>query len=96
MGSPDDREEHMLVSCFSVKGPGSCRLDTDNGDDESIALASAFPLATLSSTFTEVRLVVPSFDTNWKQDVGDVTSKPEVLRVQLVHLCTGHSSANLE
>lgn len=86
----------MLVSCFSVKGPGSCRLDTDNGDDESIALASAFPLATLSSTFTEVRLVVPSFDTNWKQDVGDVTSKPEVLRVQLVHLCTGHSSANLE
>ena len=33
LGSADDHEEHMLVGCFSVKGPGSCRLDTDKGDD---------------------------------------------------------------
>ena len=73
----------------------ACRSDSINGD-EGIALASNFPLATLSSTFKEIRLVVSSDALHWKQDQGAVTTKPEVLRGQLARLCTGHSTANLE
>ena len=92
LGCVDDNERFMLVGYFSMteKIP-DCSIDTDKGDDESIALASACPLATLSSTFREVRLVVPSDPFKWKQDAGSVTSKPEVLRSQLAHLCMGHS-----
>ena len=97
LGSADDDEEHLFVGYFSMPGQmPACRIDTDKDDDESNALASACPLAKLSSTFREIRLVVSSDMTDWKQDVGAVTKKPEVLRGQLAHLCTGHSSANPE
>ena len=87
----DDRVD-MLVGYFSMTGQmPACRVDTDKNDDESNALASACPLAKLSSTFREIRLVVSSDMTDWKQDVGTVTNKPKVLRGQLAHLCMGHS-----
>lgn len=86
----------MFVGYFRLRRVPACEIDTDKDDDESIALASTSPLARLSSTFTEVRLVVPSADNLWKQDVGLVTTKPQVLRGQLVQLCTGQSSANPE
>lgn len=92
LGSVDDNEQYMLVGYFWMRDQmPACRIDTDKGDDESIALASAFPLATLSSTFREVLLVVPSLPAKWKQDVGPLTSKPEIIRGQLAHLCTGRS-----
>ena len=82
----------MLVGYFSMtEQMPACLIDTDKKDDESIALASACPLARLSSTFIEVRLVVCSDNTSWKQDVGTVTGRPEVLRRQLARLCTVHS-----
>lgn len=56
----------------------------------------ASPLNRLSSTFTEMRIVVHSAGSKWKQDVPPVTSSPAVLKVQLTQLCTGHSSANPE
>lgn len=83
----------MFVGHFSLIRPGACRIDTDKDDDESKALAATSPLATVSSTFKEIRLVVDSDATDWKQDVGAVTTKPEVLRGQLAQLCTGQSSA---
>lgn len=94
-GSADDDEEHMFVGHFRLRQVPACRIDTDKGDDESIALASTCPLARLSSTFTEIRLVVRHNSMRWKQDVGSVTNTPKVLRGQLVHLCTGHSPANI-
>ena len=97
LGSADDDEGRMLVGYFSMteKIP-DCRIDTDKKDDESIALASACPLAKLSSTFSEIRLVVSYDMTDWKQDVGTVTMKTEVLRGQLAHLCTVYSFATPE
>ena len=97
LGTAGDNEVNMFVGYFSMKGQmPACRIDTDKDDDESNALASAYPLAKLSSTFTEIRLVVSSAMSDWKQDVGNVTGKPEVLRGQLTHLCTVHSLATPE
>ena len=97
LGTVDDNEMRMFVGCFSMTGQmPACRIDTDKGDDESNALASACPLAKLSSTFKEIRLVVSYDMIDWKQDVGTVTMKTEVLKGQLTHLCTVHSLATPE
>ena len=96
LGSAADREADTFVGYFSVtQETPACRSDSINGG-EGIALASNFPLATLSSTFKEIRLVVSSDAPHWRQDQGAVTTKPEVLRGQLAQLCKGHSTANPE
>ena len=74
LGTVDDDEVNMFVGYFSMTGQmPAFRIDTDKNDDESNALASACPLAKLSTTFREVRLVVSSSMTDWEQDVGTVT-----------------------
>ena len=97
VGTAQEDEHGMFVGCFSVTGEmPACRIDTDKGDDESIALASAHPLASLLSTFRELRLVVEATGTRWKEDGGMIATSTNVLRGQLTQLCRGHSSANLE
>lgn len=97
LGSADDNDERMFVAYSSVvRQMPACRIDTDKGDDEGIALASACPLARLSSTSTGVRLAISNSHTYWKQDGHAVYIKPNVLRVQLTQLSMGHSSANPE
>ena len=93
LGSAADNEADTFVGYFSVTQElPACRFDNDAGSE----LASNFPLAQLSSTFKEIRLVVSSDVVDWRQDQGSVTTKPEVLRGQLAQLCTGHSTANPE
>ena len=67
-GTREDGEEDMLVGSFSVRQGNICRIETDKGDEESVGTASEFPLARLSNTFTELRLMVSSDTVNWKQD----------------------------
>ena len=79
----------MFVGYFSVtQEMPACCFNTDNGN-EGITFASNFPLAKLSSTFTEIRLAVFCFDHKWKQDKGAVVTKLDALRRQLGHLCKG-------
>ena len=58
----------MLVGSFPVRQVNICRIETDKGDEESLRTASEFPLARLSNTFTELRLMVSSDTVDWKQD----------------------------
>ena len=96
LGSAQDDEQHMFVGHFQVIRPGTSSIDTDKDDDASTAQASGCPLASLSSTFKEIRLVVDSDHPLWRANGAKVQSKPDVLRGQLTQLCTGHSSANPE
>ena len=95
MGSADQNKEQMFVGVFQVTRPGTCHTD-DLGSDQSVGQASECPLAKISSTFTAIRLVVSSVNTNWKQDGAKTIAKPDVLRGQLNQLCTGHLTANPE
>ena len=85
----------MVIGHFQVVKPGTYSVESDKGDDASIAQASSCPLANFSSTFTEIRLVVPLDNALWRVN-GQKERRTEVLKGQLTHLCTGHSSANPE
>ena len=83
----------MFVGYFSVtQDMPACCFETNNGN-EGMTLASNFPLAKLSSNFTEIRLAISCFSHKWKQVKGAVVLKNAALRRQLGRLCKGNLPA---
>jgi hypothetical protein len=58
--------------------------------------AREFPLAKLSGTFSNIRVVLSGDIDDWKRLGGSKAMSINVIRGQLNELCTGHSSANPE
>ena len=96
LGDSQSDEGLLFVGIFNVLRPGTVRVETDQGDDESISQAYACPLATHSATFKQIRLAVPESNGFWRQDGKPTNASPDLLRVQLNLLCKGHSTANPE
>jgi len=85
-----------LVGEFRCINTPDCIYESDKDDQEGMLKAREFPLAKLSGTFSNIRVVLSDDMDDWKRLGGSKAMSINVIRGQLNELCTDHSSANPE